>query len=202
MSIANKPTTDTARLRVLIFVLTFGFTVVVGRLVYYQVIRHEELKAQALGQRTWDKEIKPRRGYVADVNGHILALDVIEWEVSVSPPLVVDHEELAGQLSGLLGLPMAEVSAALTAEDPWVQLATGVDYETGEAIVALEAEGITCTPKPRRYYPEGALFAHLLGIVNNTGYGFYGVEGYYNQLLHGSKGALQIEQDPVRQDRR
>jgi cell division protein FtsI/penicillin-binding protein 2 len=37
----------------------------------------------------------------------------------------------------------------------------------------------------------------LLGIVNNTGYGFYGVEGYYNQLLHGHKGTLRAEQDPV-----
>jgi cell division protein FtsI/penicillin-binding protein 2 len=36
-----------------------------------------------------------------------------------------------------------------------------------------------------------------LGIVNDTGYGFYGVEGYYNQLLHGNKGTLQVEQSPV-----
>jgi cell division protein FtsI/penicillin-binding protein 2 len=197
MSTGRRPTIDISRLRVLIFVLTFGFTVVVGRLVYYQVIRHEELKAQALDQRTWDKELYPKRGYIADVNGHILALDISEWDVSVSPTLVTDQAELAGQLSELLGMPMAEVSATLTAEEPWLQLAKGVDYEVGEAIAGLEARGITCTPRPRRYYPEGSLFAHLLGIVNSTGYGFYGVEGYYDQQLRGNKGTRRIEQDPA-----
>ena len=197
MSSSKRSTIDANRLRVLIFVLTFGFTVVVGRLVYYQVIRHEELEAQALEQRTWDKKLEPKRGYVADVNGHILALDVIEWDISVSPTLVVNRAELAKQLSELLGMPRTEVSATLSAKDPWIQLATGVDYEVGETIAALEAGGITCVPRPRRYYPEGPLFAHLLGIVNTTGSGFYGVEGYYNQQLHGNRGARRVEQDPV-----
>jgi cell division protein FtsI (penicillin-binding protein 3) len=197
MSASERSTIDASRLRVLIFVLTFGFTVVVGRLVYYQVFRHDELKAQAQIQRTWDKDLQPKRGYVADVNGHILALDVIEWDISVSPPLVTDRSELAGQLSELLGMPKTEISATLSAKEPWLQLAKGVEYTTGEAVAALEAEGIACVPHPRRYYPEGPLFAHLLGIVNNTGAGFYGVEGYYNQQLHGSSGSRLVEQDPV-----
>jgi len=197
MSANGRPTIDASRLRVLIFVLTFGFTVVVGRLVYYQAFRHEELKAQAQIQRTWDKDLEPKRGYVADINGHILALDVIEWDISVSPPLVTGRSELGGQLSELLGMPKTEISATLSAKEPWLQLATGVEYATGEAVAALEAEGLACEPRPRRFYPEGPLFAHLLGIVNNTGAGFYGVEGYYNQQLHGSSGSRLVEQDPV-----
>jgi cell division protein FtsI/penicillin-binding protein 2 len=185
------------RLLVLIGCLIFGVTVVVGRLVYYQVLKHEELRAEADEQRTWEKEQPPRRGYIADVNGNILALDVIEWDISVSPPLVFNRAELADRLSELLGLPRAEVSATLTAEEPWLQLATGVDYEVGEAIASLQAEGITCTPRPQRFYPEGNLMAHVLGIVNSTGTGFYGVEGYYNQLLKGNNGRRRVEQNPT-----
>lgn len=185
------------RLLVLIGCLIFGVTVIVGRLVYYQVLKHEELRDEVDKQRTWEKEQPPRRGYVADVNGHILALDVIEWDISVSPPLVFNRAELADRLSELLGLPQAEVSATLTAEEPWLQLATGVDYEVGEVIASLQAEGITCTPRPRRFYPEGNLIAHVLGIVNSTGTGFYGVEGYYNQLLKGNNGRRRVEQNPT-----
>ncbi|MEJ2736089.1 MAG: hypothetical protein P8189_21395, partial [Anaerolineae bacterium] len=179
---AGKPSPmNPRRLLVLISCLIFGVTVIVGRLVYFQVIRHEELRSEVDEQRTWEKEQSPSRGYITDVNGHILALDVVEWDVSVSPPLVFDRAELADRLSELLGLPRAEVSATLTAEQPWLQLATGVDYETGEAIASLQAEGITCTPRPQRFYPEGSLMAHVLGFVNSTSTGFYGVEGYYNQ---------------------
>jgi cell division protein FtsI/penicillin-binding protein 2 len=184
------------RLLVLIGCLIFGVTVIVGRLVYYQVLRHEELRVEADQQRTWEKEQPPRRGYIADVNGHILALNVIEWDISVSPPLVFDRAELADRLSDLLGLPQAEVSATLTAKQPWLQLVTGVEYEVGEAIASLEAEGLTCLPRPERFYPESNLMAHVLGIVNSTGTGFYGVEGYYNQLLRGSDGQRRVEQNP------
>lgn len=184
------------RLLVLIGCLVFGLTVIVGRLVYYQVLKHEELRVEADEQRTWEKEQPPRRGYIADVNGHILALNVIEWDISVSPPLVFDQAELADRLSELLGLPRAEVSATLTAEEPWLQLATGVEFEIGEAIASLGAEGITCDPRPQRFYPESSLVAHVLGIVNSTGTGFYGVEGYYNQLLKGSNGRRRVEQSP------
>lgn len=184
------------RLLVLISCLIFGVTVIVGRLVYFQVVRHEELRSEVDEQRTWEKEQSPSRGYITDVNGHILALDVFEWDISVSPSLVFDRAELADRLSELLGLPRAEVSATLTAEQPWLQLATGVDYETGEAIASLQAEGITCTPRPQRFYPEGNLMAHVLGFVNSTSTGFYGVEGYYNQVLKGNDGQLLVEQNP------
>ena len=188
------------RLLVLIGCLVFGVTVIVGRLVYYQVIKHVELQREADEQRTREKEQPPSRGYIADVNGHILALDVMEWDVSVSPTLVYDRAEMADRLSELLGLPRAEVSATLTAEAPWIQLATGVDYETGELIASLQADGIMCDPQPQRFYPEGDLTAHVLGIVNSTSTGFYGVEGYYNQLLRGNNGQRRFEQNATGQE--
>lgn len=188
---------DARRILVLIFFLTFGFTVVAGRLVYFQVLRHEELREAAETQRTWDRKMPPRRGYIADINGQILALDTVEWDISVSPSLVTDHANLAEHLSQLLGLPQAEVSATLAADAKWLQLAKGVEYEAGEAIASLQASGITCTPTPQRFYPEGGLVAHLLGIVNKTGDGFYGVEGYYNQTLKGKTGLRRVEQSAV-----
>lgn len=197
MSAGRIVTIDSRRLVALIFSLTFAFTVVMGRLVYYQVFLHEELAVMATEQRTWEKELPSQRGYITDVSGHILALDVIEWEISVSPSLVLEPAELADRLSELLGLPREELFEALTSEKPWIQLAKGVDYEIGEEIARLEASGVTCTPHPRRYYPEGGLVAHLLGIVNTTGDGFYGVEGYYNQLLKGNWGLQTIEQSPI-----
>ena len=181
----------------LVFCLTFGFTVVVGRLIYYQVLEYKELRAAALTQRTWDKTIEPTRGYITDIHGQILALNSIEWDISVSPSLVVDKATVAERLSELLEVPTGEISATLVSEAPWVQLATGVDYETGETIAGLKNPGITCIPRPRRFYPERDLFSHVLGFVNDIGDGYYGVEGYYDQPLRGKRGLRRVEQAPV-----
>ncbi len=199
MSTSGTMLVNSRRLIVLICCLIFGATVVLGRLVYFQVLRHDELKAVADNQRVWEKEVPSQRGYIADVNGHILALNTVKWDISVSPSLVTGASDLADRLSELLGLPRDQVFAALMAEEQWLQLATGVDYETGEAIADLKAGGITCTPRPQRFYPEGSLLAHVLGIVNSTGDGFYGVEGYHNQLLKGSSGRRRVEQNSVGQ---
>ena len=198
MSTGRVSTIDTRRLTFLVFGLILGVTVVAGRLVYYQVFRHDELKAWSAEQCTWEKPIPARRGDIADVNGHFLALDTVEWDVSVSPPLVTGGSELAGDLADILGIPQKTVLAAFNADVPWFHLARGVDYEVGKSILALEdVAGVEVEPGARRFYPEGDLFAHLVGIVNTTGDGFYGVEGYHNLILRGVEGKKIVEQGPT-----
>ena len=197
MSTEKGSTIDTRRLTVIIFGLILGVTVVTGRLVYYQIFRHDELQVWSAEQCTWEKSIPARRGDVADVNGHLLALETVEWDVSVSPPLVTGEDDLAAELAGILDISQETVLTAFTAEVPWFHLARDVDYEVGKSILALEnTDGIKCEPGARRSYPEGNLFAHLVGIVNTTGDGFYGVEGYHNLILRGVEGYKIVEQGP------
>lgn len=194
---ANPLIDPSRRLNVVIFGLTFCAAVVLGQLFRYQIKEHEQLKQSAVAQRTWNKEVPSKRGNILDSYGHLLAVDIVEWDISVSPPLVTGARELAANLSELLGQPSDEVYAQLTSKEKWLPLATDVEYEIGEAVLDLKAPGITCTPTYRRFYPERGLFAHLLGIVNETGDGFYGIEGYYNQLLRGSEGKRIVEQNPA-----
>ena len=191
-------TIDSRRLTFLIFGLVLGVTVVTGRLVYYQIFKHDELKARAAEQCTWEKSIPARRGDIADINGHLLALETVEWDVSVSPPLVTGDSDTAAEVAGILGIPQKRVLTAFNADVPWFHLARGVDYEVGKSILAMEnTAGIECEPGARRFYPEGNLFAHLVGIVNTTGVGFYGVEGYHNLILRGIEGTRIVEQGPT-----
>jgi cell division protein FtsI/penicillin-binding protein 2 len=188
--------TDYRRLLLLALALTFGLAIIVAQLVRFQVIRYAELKAAAQGQWTYEVPVPTRRGYITDVQGHILAMDVVQWTISVSPPLVIDPEELTERLGDFLDVPRDELYAALSSENNWVLLANHVPQEVGEAIAGLHLPGITCEPRPLRVYPEGNMACHVLGIVNDTGDGYYGVEGYHNQLLKGIVGTEAIEQDP------
>jgi cell division protein FtsI/penicillin-binding protein 2 len=184
------------RLTVLAFCLTFGFAVIIGKLFLYQVIQQGEFKPKIESLVVREKTIPAKRGYITDINGNLLAMDVVQWEISASPPLIESPAARADELAELLGLPRDELYAKLTAPVNWVRIATHVDQEIGEAIFSLGDPGITCDPKPLRIYPEERLFAHLLGIVNDTGDGFYGVEGYYNLVLKGQDGLERYLQGP------
>lgn len=183
------------RLILLAWIFTFGFSVIVAQLVHYQLVNHAELKAEAEQQRTWEKNLASQRGYIVDRNGHMLACDVAQWDISVSPPLVLNPKELAGELAAYLGLSQDTVYTTLTADADWIQLARFVSQDVGEKIVDLKAPGITCEPRPLRVYPEGTLLSHVIGIVTTGGDGFYGVEGYHNQQLKGTGGKEIVEQD-------
>ncbi|MGQ9598675.1 MAG: peptidoglycan D,D-transpeptidase FtsI family protein [Anaerolineae bacterium] len=197
--------TDTAtrgndrRMTVIAFCFTFGFTVIVSQLVRYQIFEHTRLEQEANYERIRERELPAHRGFIVDIHGNPLAINGVQWNISVSPPLIPDSkkEPLAYRLANLLELPRDQVYAALMADRPWVLLATHVDQKVGEAIMDIGVHGITCEPRPLRNYPEGSLFAHLVGFVNETGDGFYGVEGYYNPTLKGSPGKKLIEQDPA-----
>lgn len=195
MSSDNMPGSGRNRLIVLALILTFGFSVIIAQLVHYQVIKHQELKEKALFQRHVEIPLAPPRGIIYDINGHYLAMNTVQWDISVSPTLVEDPETLADQLAELLNLPRDEVYAKLTMDAEWVRLDRRVPHEIGEAILRLEAGGIICEPQPLRVYPNGELVAHVLGIVTDIGDGFYGVEGYHNQTLKGSAGLQERERD-------
>lgn len=200
MSNPNARVDSSRRLNVAVFGLTFCAAVLLAQLFRYQIKDHELLKQSAVAQRTWNKEVPSKRGNILDSDGHLLALDVVQWDVSASPPLVIEPEDLATRLAELLGQPREEIYARLTSDEEWLPLANDVEYQAGEAILGLQAPGITCTPSYHRFYPEGELFAHVLGIVNDTGDGYYGVDGYYNQLLRGGEGKRLVEQNPVGQE--
>lgn len=197
MTSGTVPKHSSRRLIMLGWILTFGFSVIVAQLVHYQIMWHAGLRETAEEQRTWQEELPPRRGYVFDRNGHLLALNVVMWDISVSPPLVNNADELADTLSALLEMPRQKVFGALTADAEWVQLARFVQYEVGEEIADLKEASVTCEPRPLRVYPEGSLFAHALGIVTIEGDGFCGLDGYHNQELQGVAGYEIVEKDPA-----
>ncbi len=197
MLLGKESTINSRRLTLLVFFMILGVTVVAGRLVYYQVFMHDELQAWANEQRTREVPIPVERGDISDVNGHLLALSTVQWNVSVSPLLVSGADELAGELSAILGTPKAGLLARLRSDVPWFSLASSVDFEAGESIRALKQDGVICEVMPNRFYPEGSLLAHVVGIVNSTATGFYGIEGYYDQILRGIEGHKIVEKGPV-----
>ncbi len=83
----------------------------------------------------------------------------------------------------------------------WVSLARKVDVETKRRIEKLNLEGIGFESSSQRFYPEGSSSAHLLGFIGSDIYGvetgYFGLEGFYNGELKGTRGLLKLEKDAL-----
>jgi cell division protein FtsI (penicillin-binding protein 3) len=196
MASMQEPQTNQSRLTVLGLCLTFGLAVLLAQLFRYQVMLHSELVEFAESQRVKQIVIPPERGNIWDANGYLLATNIHYWEIAASPELVTDPVGLADQLAQILSVDRDELYAKLSSNAGWVRLANYVPQPLGEIVDGLNGSGLMCTPHFQRTYPMDDLAGHVIGIVNSTGNGFYGVEGSQNKPLRGITGTLEIETGP------
>ncbi len=170
--------------------------VLVAQLVRWQVVEHYRFIAWAEAEHQDEVVIPPRRGDIRDRNGHLLATDFVEYDISASPQIIGDPQKTAGRLAEYLNLSRDELAAKLTSKELWVSLQNGVSQANGEAIMRMDIVGVQVETRSKRVYPEGDLAAHVLGFVNSNHNGFYGVEGYYDNMLKGTPGLLAGERSP------
>ena len=168
----------------------------VGQLVRWQVVEHHRFIAWAEAEHQDEIVIPARRGEIRDRAGHLLATDLIDYNVSASPKIIADLQGTAARLAEHLNLSEEEILSQFDPDKVWVHLENGVSQQAGEAILKMDIVGVQVESNARRVYPEGALAAHILGFVNDNGNGFYGIEGYYDTLLKGKPGLLEGERSP------
>lgn len=177
-------------------VMSAAGLVLVGQLIRWQVVEHHRFAQLAEAEHQNELVIPPHRGEIHDRNGHILAADVIQYDISASPKIISDPYATADRLYRLLNVPREDLLKNLTSDSTWVPLAKGAPQEVGETIIEWDVVGLKVEPRTKRVYPEGDSAAHLLGFVNNNGNGFYGVEGFYDDMLRGTAGLQTGERSP------
>ncbi len=141
------------------------------------------------------RNFAPARGRIYDRWGELLATNDVEYELGITPPYVLVPKDLETTLNTLAGIPTLEVEAAIKSTKPYVLLKRPISATVGDKLKDLlqngpvNLGGISLTPIPHRIYPGGALASQVLGFVAYTNggqqLGYYGVEGFYNDLLAG-----------------
>ena len=69
--------------------------------------------------------------------------------------------------------------------------------EVANEIRQLNIPGIRLITRPQRFYLQGSLAAHVLGIAGIDNQGLEGIEYHYDHLLKGTPGTLRVEKDAV-----
>lgn len=178
-----------ARLRFIALLLIALLLLIVGQLVRLQVFEHQRYAAEAakLVEQHYSLP-EPPWGIIQDRNGDLLVGNLPVYAVEAHLQRGLAAEAAAPRLAPLLNRSEEELRLLLTfPEDSeqsylWRPLARRVSAATAAELEALELPWLSLVPRWERYYAEGALAAHVLGFVNEEGFG-YGVQPYLLRLL-------------------
>jgi penicillin-binding protein 2 len=225
MTVLRNVEADLSRFRVRVaaasLLVVFCFSLVVSRLAYLQVVRHQDLLEQAESNRTAVVPVVPNRGLILDRNGVVLATNYSAYTLEITPSRVGDLEKTIDELSQLVEITPRDRRRFKRLRDE------GKSFESlplrnrlsDEEVARFAAQryrfpGVEIKARLFRNYPFGELASHVIGYIGRinraekdrlddseeqanyrgTEYiGKLGVEQSFETRLHGTTGVDSME---------
>jgi len=216
---------DLSRFRTRIFVFTVlvlvCFFLLLCRLVYLQVWRHDDLRAQAESNRTAIVPIVPNRGLIEDRNGIVLASNYSAYTLEITPSKSGPLEPTIDALAELVDISARDRRRfkKLMDESKSFDSLPIRNRLTDAEVARFSAQrfrfpGVEIKARLFRNYPYGEVASHVIGYIGRintseketiesdddqanyrgTEYiGKLGVEQSFERKLHGITGVEHIE---------
>ena len=173
--------------------------IIILRLFYLQIIRHDYYQAQALSDQQKQYVITAERGTIEAHQGSGLIPLVLNeklYTLYADPTLVKEPASDAQKISTITkGDSKQYANLMKTRNSRYVVLAKRLSEDQMNKITALKLPGVGLQAQDYRTYPQGSLAAQVLGFVNNDGKGTYGLEQALNTQLSGTPGMLKAITD-------
>ena len=226
MRVIRDIESDLRRFRSRMVVVTGSILVLFGllsvRLFYLQVVRYDDLNAQAENNRTAIVPIVPNRGVIMDRNGVVLATNYSAYTLEITPSKVVAPvEEVIEQLAGIIDIQPRDKRRfkKQVDESKSIDSVPIRNRLTDEEVARFAAQryrfpGVEIRARLFRNYPYDQLASHVIGYIGRintsekakieesedagnyrgTEYiGKLGVEQSYENQLHGTTGVQEME---------
>ncbi len=183
-----------SRLSLALLLICFG--VLIGRAVYLQGWRNDFLKQEGQSRYSRVIQIPATRGVITDRNGEPLAISTPVESVWASPPDVRMDDGKLKQLAQSLGMSTAAITRRLSdTHREFVYLKRQMPPEQARRAENLGIPGIFLQREYRRYYPEGAVTAQVVGLTGVDDNGQEGLELAYQKWLAGQPGSRRVIKD-------
>jgi len=160
---------------------------IIGRLIYIQVVKHDFYKALAQGQQKIFKPLIGKRGEIFFSGGEILATNLTEKYLFVSPQKIKEKEKTAETLSQVLELEKEVILEKLEKDSLFEQIKVDLTEEKEDALEEINLAGVYLGQTSVRKYPQGSMASQVVGFLGGQGKGQYGIEGYYDDILQGKE---------------
>jgi len=124
------------------------------------------------------------RADIVDRNGELLARDLVLYDIWLNPSRLRDPAGAARALGRVLPkIDVRQLQRRFSSEHSFAYILRDATPKDADAVHSLGLPGVAFAHVPRRAYPQGSLFAHLLGYVDIDNKGIAGMELSRDQLL-------------------
>jgi cell division protein FtsI (penicillin-binding protein 3) len=179
--------------------------VIVARLFWLQVVRHDEFQGRAQKQQQRTFEVAPRRGVLYDRNLRELAMTVQVDSIYAVPTEIDDKQTAAHALAAVVHTDPddaqtteEQIAARLVSGHSFAWVARRVTADVAARVKALPIKGIYFQKEFQRFYPDNEIAAQVLGYVGTDDNGLGGLEQKFEARLHGVPGRMYTAMDARR----
>lgn len=207
------------RLRVLVLMLAFVFTIVTGRAFQVQVMNADAMAAEAASKITVARTVPAQRGSITGRDGQVLAATEETVDVTADPRMIAQNGkeletmntrdrakaevapgEMAEIIARFTGVPAPEIKAKLSQSESRYQILakqvpSSTWVELNKALNEGRYVGVFRESNARRSYPMGTVASNVVGFMS-AGKGLGGIEYALESQLAGVDGRETFETSP------
>jgi len=207
------------RVIVAVVIAVTAISALLGRAAWLQVAQYEHFQALAEKNRIRTQTLPPERGRIFDRHGHVLADNILSYQVELIREDVLDLDATLDLLADVLALDTEQTGQIRErlrrsrSFDP-VLVKAGLDEREMAELARYRPwlPGVEVVPRLTRVYPYKHLLSHVVGYVGRINaeeraridpanyrrtdfIGKTGIERYYEDRLHGQAGFRRVEVD-------
>ncbi len=161
------------RVLVVAVVVACAFALLAARLVYLQVVRHDDFMEQAEANRTGIVPIVPNRGVIMDRNGVVLATNYSAYTLEIAPARVgAPLDQVIDELATVIDIQPRDRRRFRKLRDEFramdsIPIRTRLsDTEVARfAAQRFRFPGVEIKARLFRHYPWGELGSHVVGYI-------------------------------------
>lgn len=210
------------RLSVMGVLVVICFALLVARIVWLQVYKHDDYAAQAEENRISVVPVVPNRGLIYDRNGVLLARNYSAYTLEITPSKIRnDLESVIDELATLIEITPKDrknfkklLEESRNFESVPIRTRLSDEEVARFAVNRFRFPGVEIQARLFRQYPLGDVAAHVIGFIgrinqkdakkieemedaaNYAGTDYIGKEGLeksYEKYLHGTTGYEEVE---------
>src|SRR5450830_916510 len=156
-------------------VVVICFSLLVARLIYLQVVRHEDLAEQAENNRTAVVPIVPNRGLIVDRNGVVLATNYSAYTLEITPSKAGPLDEVIDGLATVVDIQARDrrrfkklVEESKSFESLPIRTRLSDEEVARFAAQRFRFPGVEIKARLFRNYPYGPLASHVIGYIGRV----------------------------------
>ncbi len=205
------------------FGILLAFGVLTARLVYLQVIKRDHYYTLAEANRISVLPVVPNRGLILDRNNEVLAANYSAYTLEVMPSRVKNLDAMLEELNAIVEIQPRDkrrfkrlMEESKNFESLPIRNRLTEEEVARFAVNRYRFPGFDIRPRLFRNYPQGDVASHAIGYIGRINdadlkriddadltsnyrgtdhIGKLGIEGGYENELHGSTGSEQVEID-------